>query len=170
MNYEEFLVPVEIAKELKEIGFNEPCLFMLNPHNTLILSSEVHDKGIIDIRKIKPRSNGKLGEDFCSVPTYEQVFDWFWEKKYSVHFLNTTERSTDNIGWIFCIREKKQMTTIYNSYKDARLGCIRELIKIYKKEQKKILIFFFLCRVKKTLSLIIFFLSFFLFGVEGIFV
>ena len=67
MNYEEFLVPIELAKELKEIGFNEPCLFVLNPHNTLILSSEVHDKGIIDIRKIKPRNNGKLGEDFCSV-------------------------------------------------------------------------------------------------------
>ena len=134
MNYEEFLVPVSIAKELKEIGFNEPCLFVLNPHNTLILSSEVHDKGIIDIRKIKPRSNGKLGEDFCSVPTYEQVFDWFWEKKYPVHFFNIIERSTDNIGWIFCIRGKKQITTIYNSYKDARQGCIRELIKIYKNE------------------------------------
>ena len=81
-DYEEFLVPIEIAKELKEIGFNEPCLFVLNPHDKLILSSEVHDKGIIDIRKIKPRSNGKLGEDFCSVPTYEQVFAWFREKGY----------------------------------------------------------------------------------------
>ena len=77
MNYKEFLVPVSIAKELKEIGFNEPCLFVLNPHNTLILSSEVHDKGIIEIRKIKSHSNGKLGEDFYSVPTYEQVFKWF---------------------------------------------------------------------------------------------
>ena len=26
------------------------------------------------------------------------------------------------------------MTIIYNSYKDVRLGCIRELIKIYKNE------------------------------------
>nr|DAO83952.1 MAG TPA: hypothetical protein [Caudoviricetes sp.] len=134
MNYEEFLVPVEIAKELKEIGFNEPCLFVLNPHNTLILSSEVHDKGIIDIRKIKPRSNGKLGEDFYSVPTYEQVFKWFGEKGYTCHFTSVKQPPMyigSRYAWSYEVLNNGKVITC-DTYKDARLECIRELIRIYK--------------------------------------
>ena len=138
-DHEEFLVPVEIAKELKEIGFNEPCLFVLNPHNTLILSSEVHDKGIIDIRKIKPRSNGKLGEDFCSVPTYEQVFAWFREKGYQfqvgrVCFADEfIPEFWDNYYCEIYLKETDDTLKILTyTYEEARLDCIRELIKIYK--------------------------------------
>ena len=129
MNYEEFLVPVSIAKELKEIGFNEPCLFVLNPHNTLILSSEVHDKGIIDIRKIKPRSNGKLGEDFCSVPTYEQVFAWFREKGL---YGNIEAGSKYNSIYIFSDSDLDMRNNIYPTYEEAREELLKRLIKIYK--------------------------------------
>lgn len=129
MNYKEFLVPVSIAKELKEIGFNEPCLFVLNPHNTLILSSEVHDKGIIDIRKIKPRSNGKLGEDFCSVPTYEQVFAWFREKGL---YGNIEAGSKYNSIYIFSDNDLDMGNNIYPTYEEAREELLKRLIKIYK--------------------------------------
>ena len=127
--HEEFLVPVEIAKELKEIGFNEPCLFVLNPHNTLILSSEIHDKGIIDIRKIKTRSNGKLGEDFCSVPTYEQVFAWFREKGL---YGNIEAGSKYNSIYIFSDNDLDIGNNIYPTYEEAREELLKRLIKIYK--------------------------------------
>ena len=133
--HDEFLVPVEIAKELKEIGFNEPCLFVLNPHNTLILSSEVHDKGIIDIRKIKPRSNGKLGEDFCSVPTYEQVFAWF-RSKGLFHSITIEEDLIE--GNIFFDSEIRNTDTdivtmfTRGTYEEAREELLKRLIKIYK--------------------------------------
>lgn len=127
--HEEFLVPVSIAKKLKEIGFNEPCLFVLNPHNTLILSSEVHDKGIIDIRKIKPRSNGKLGEDFCSVPTYEQVFAWFREKGL---YGNIEAGSKYNSIYIFSDSDLDMRNNIYPTYEEAREELLKRLIKIYK--------------------------------------
>ena len=127
--HEEFLVPVSIAKKLKEIGFNEPCLFVLNPHNTLILSSEVHDKGIIDIRKIKPRSNGKLGEDFCSVPTYEQVFAWFREKGL---YGNIEAGSKYNSIYIFSDNDLDMGSNIYPTYEEAREELLKRLIKIYK--------------------------------------
>lgn len=128
-DYEEFLVSVEIAKELKEIGFNEPCLFVLNPHNTLILSSEVHDKGIIDIRKIKPRSNGKLGEDFCSVPTYEQVFAWFRKKGL---YGNIEAGSKYNSIYIFSDNDLDMGNNIYPTHEEAREELLKRLIKIYK--------------------------------------
>lgn len=128
-DYKEFLVPVEIAKELKEIGFDEPCLFVLNPHNTLILSSEVHDKGIIDIRKIKPRSNGKLGEDFCSVPTYEQVFGWFRENGL---YGNIETGSKYNSIYIFSDNDLDMGSNIYPTYEEAREELLKRLIKIYK--------------------------------------
>ena len=127
--HEEFLVPVSIAKKLKEIGFNEPCLFVLNPHNTLILSSEVHDKGIIDIRKIKPRSNGKLGEDFCSVPTYEQVFAWFRKKGL---YGNIEAGSKYNSIYIFSDNDLDMRNNIYPTYEEAREELLKRLIKIYK--------------------------------------
>ena len=134
-DYKEFLVPVKIAKELKKIGFNEPCLFVLNPHNTLILSSEVHDKGIIDIRKIKPRSNGKLGEDFCSVPTYEQVFAWF-RSKGLFHSITIEEDLIE--GNIFFDSEIRNTDTdivtmfTRGTYEEAREELLKRLIKIYK--------------------------------------
>ena len=134
-NNEEFLVPVSIAKELKEIGFDKPCLFVLNPHNTLILSSEVHDKGIIDIRKIKPRSNGKLGEDFCSVPTYEQVFGWFRERGIHGEIVKIPKVN----GWVYSvINDNKIVGGKGNVYEDVRLECLikclEELISFYREE------------------------------------
>lgn len=134
-DYEEFLVPVSIAKELKEIGFNEPCLFVLNPHNTLILSSEIHDKGIIDIRKIKPRSNGKLGEDFCSVPTYEQVFAWFRKKGLFHSIILVKDFIEDEILFSCEIRNSNaDIITMFtsNTYEEAREELLKRLIKIYK--------------------------------------
>ena len=136
-DHEEFLVPVEIAKELKEIGFNELCLFVLNPHNTLILSSEVHDKGIIDIRKIKPRSNGKLGEDFCSVPTYEQVFAWF-RKKGLFHSITIEEDYIESNIFFSCENRNKNAYTISifskETYEEARERLLKRLIEIYRNE------------------------------------
>ncbi len=141
IDYEEFLVPVQIAKELKEIGFNEPCLFVLNPHNTLILSSEVHDKGIIDIRKIKPCNNGKLGEDFCSVPTYEQVFAWF-RKKGLFHSIILTKDFIENDIFFSCeIRNANtNIITMFssNTYEEAKIELLKRLIEIYRNEKTNI--------------------------------
>ena len=134
-DHEEFLVPVEIAKELKEIGFAKPCLFVLNHCNTLILSSEVHDKGIIDIRKIKPRSNGKLGEDFCSVPTYEQVFAWFREKGLFHSITIVEDLIEGNIFFDSEIRNTDaDIVTMFtrDTYEEAREKLLKRLIKIYK--------------------------------------
>lgn len=137
-DHEEFLVPIEIAKELKEIGFDKPCLFVLNHHNTLILSSEVHDKGIIDIRKIKPRSNGKLGENFCSVPTYEQVFAWFRERGIHGEIVKIPKVN----GWSYSVindnDDNKRVRGKGNIYEDVRLECLikclEELISFYGEE------------------------------------
>lgn len=137
-DHEEFLVPVSIAKELKEIGFDKPCLFVLNHHNTLILSSEVHDKGIIDIRKIKPRSNGKLGENFCSVPTYEQVFAWFRERGIHGEIVKIPKVN----GWVYSVindnDDNKRVRGKGNIYEDVRLECLikclEELISFYGEE------------------------------------
>ena len=137
MNYGEFLVSDSIAKTLKEIGFDEPCLFVLNPHNTLILSSEVHDKGIIDIRKIKPRSNGKLGEDFCSVPTYEQVFKWFRDKNLIGEIRSNNDRNNKVVNFFITADNinsdsfDKHFLGEGESYEKLREILLERMIKIY---------------------------------------
>ena len=86
-DYEEFLVPIEIAKELKEIGFDKPCLFDYRNDNIYLEGSAsvgfVPDPNNADfvaaIEQLYEFSNRDIS-DWVTIPTYEQVFAWFREK------------------------------------------------------------------------------------------
>ena len=72
-NYPNWLVPLEIAKELKEIGFDIPCSFYYD--EKLLKISPWHDEEFI-----VTNWNDKLFRYCVSLPTHEQVFEWFIEK------------------------------------------------------------------------------------------
>ena len=40
-NYPSWLVPIDIAKKLKEIGFNEACPFIVYPKDDEVVISEI---------------------------------------------------------------------------------------------------------------------------------
>ena len=66
------LVPVYLAKQLKEIGFDEKCLLVYHKGYGIKTSSNFEFK-----------NNNKL-DDLFSIPDYELAFDWF--RKYGFYF------------------------------------------------------------------------------------
>lgn len=104
---EEQFVPYELALKLKELGFKEDCFRYYNVH-------------------------GELGNSFnlstTVAPLWQQAFDWFREK-HNIYF--TVDYGIDFIDnskyWVF--DKGYPNNTKYKTYEEARLECLKELIK-----------------------------------------
>lgn len=130
-NYPTWLVPIEIAKELKEIGFNTPCSFYYD--EKLLKISPWHDEEFA-----VTNWNDKLFRYCVSIPTWEQVFEWFREKGmfHSICFVDDLLRDVkyfeaeirDDNGDIICILS--QVT-----YEEVHEALVKALIRTYKNEQ-----------------------------------
>ncbi len=82
-------VPYEIAKQLKEKGFNEKCLgWWFKYYDTANLHLVENDEGEDNNLKLDLSSSQAINarqleqeyESSCSAPLYQQVIDWFREK------------------------------------------------------------------------------------------
>ena len=148
MDYEEFLVPVEIAKELKEIGFDKPCLFdYLNDNIYLEGSASVgfpndpeNADFIATLDQLEEVVNQE-GADWVTVPTYEQVFAWF-RSKGLFHSITIEEDLIE--GNIFFDSEIRNtdadIVTMFTggAYEEAREELLKRLIEIYRNEKTNI--------------------------------
>ena len=107
-------VPYEQALELKELGFNEPCLGYWN----------------IDPYLPKPTLNmvRPFDHEWCvPAPLYQQAFRWFREK-YNMHYFIDV---SDGI-WFF----DRWSFDGYKTYEEAELACLEKLIEISKTKTK----------------------------------
>ena len=112
-------IPYELALELKELGFDEPCLggydktkkWWYHPDSDIILDT----------------------------PFWQQAFDWFREK----HKLNSfIYNPIDKINYCFEIKNisefindgdlSEMQSEIKYTYEEARLECLKKLINIIK--------------------------------------
>jgi len=98
---EKEFIPYEQALELKELGFDELCLFYYSDNEALRIyhQSEIYD-------------------DLIGAPLYQQAFRWFREK-YDlyisiVHYENG-----------YSINDLRR----FDTYEEAELACLKELIK-----------------------------------------
>jgi len=93
---EKLFVPFELALKFKEKGFNEPCFGYyenntLDPecpkliinYSNLPLSEEQSKKPSLYKSENK---NSELPQWAVSAPTYQQVIDWFRDKKIHIGF------------------------------------------------------------------------------------
>ena len=127
--YPNWLVSFEIAKQLKEIGFKEKCLCYWHEHfHRIECSTDDED------RLCPEYYDYNTDESTTSLPTWEQVFEWFREKGlYSFLRVNIPDLSVsyfiyDKDGYI---EEHGHRST----YEDAKNDCVKELIKIYKENE-----------------------------------
>jgi hypothetical protein len=114
-------IPYEQALELKELSFDKPCLAF---YNGKFLESTGYD--------FDNDTSKDIG--LCIVaPLYQQAFRWFREKYglYSEIFVD------DNKTFGFYItsfieegRLDKPITRQFNTYDEAELGCVKQLIEI----------------------------------------
>jgi hypothetical protein len=128
-------VTYEIASELKELGFNEPCFgyyYTLNGKDwKFIEKTEYH--------RLDDEMN--IGSKFTLlVPLYQQAFRWF-EEKYS-YFVDVKTDTTPNeiLGFDYYIKSWKFGPMYFDFFKDKREGnieVIKKMIEMAKKEKQK---------------------------------
>jgi len=141
-------VPYEEALVLKELGFNELCLAYYQK------SSVIGDDTILPLIIRNEATNwndnsfSKLGVPFYSAPLYQQAFRWFREKyklngevnylpnieKYGIISSNMTDKPK-NLSEFKNYRRGAEVTNNYakyDTYEEAELACIKELIEIVK--------------------------------------
>ena len=114
-------IPYQESLELKELGFDEPCIgkFYYNQ---------------LEIGGIWTNNDFKEDPDiFISAPLYQQAFRWFREK-YKIRFI--IQSSMSDLGEYFKVifPNGEQRNVSYNTYEEAELACIKQLIEIVKNQ------------------------------------
>ena len=130
-NYPTWLVPLDIAQELKEIGFDTPCSFYYD--EKLLKISPWHDEEFV-----VTNWNDKLFRYCVSVPTWEQVFEWFREKGY--HGIIAVKDEGGKNEYSYGIDYLNELSSDFEqdghlTYEEAREALVKALIRIYKNEQ-----------------------------------
>jgi len=106
-------IPYELALELKKLGFNEPCLGYYLA-NTLFISNDIVYNST-DIPVIK-------------APLYSQAFRWFREKHNWIGGIRNLDTNNQIIVADFVKDEDNSFMIWGESYEDAELKALKELI------------------------------------------
>ena len=148
-NYPTWLVPLDIAIKLKEIGFDEPTLFHYYENDfdvsveTIDYYNEGESQGYLNFYISALKEDFNIYSYYISIPTFEQVFKWFRKKG----LVGTMEFEDFNLDEITCyyaylitnssgeILFYSPNYRIYETYEEAREALVKALIQIYKSEQ-----------------------------------
>lgn len=154
-NYPDWLVSLDIAIKLKEIGFNEYCPFFVYPKNddneyddevfisgTVTVEEEWLDEDnygevIIDLSVTECGKFNKF--NFQTIPTWEQVFEWFREKGYH-GVIAVGDESGEVNEYSYCINYLNELQSDFEqdshlTYEEAREALVKALIRTYKQKQ-----------------------------------
>lgn len=139
-NYPNWLVPLYIAKELKEIGFEEECHFFWNFYEDVNkmccyadISEEDHDFLLPNTYNYNNK-NSTGYYVYLSLPTWEQVLEWFRKKGFRIS-LENHEDSTKFMFYNMKINEGKHFKGEFSNYEEVREALVKALIRTYKNEQ-----------------------------------
>lgn len=123
-NYPNWLVPLEIAKKLKEIGFKDKCLCYWHEYFHRIECSTDDEE-----RLCPEYYDYNTDESTTSLPTWEQVFEWFRDRKY----YGTLNTYKDGFSFYCEINYNNQYIKVYSkTYEEAREELVKTLIETYK--------------------------------------
>ncbi len=127
---EKEFVPYELALELKQLGFEEPCLSYYEGE-----SFSYH------LASIK-------GDDYIiPAPLYQQAFRWFREKyniqscvaftiskyKFEIHFQRLADGENPPVMvWHYVDSWLGLNIGLFDAYEEAELACLKKLIEIVK--------------------------------------
>ena len=123
---ESLFCPYELALELKELGFDEPCFGFYVP----LLD------GTQEFELMKFESQGKK---VVLAPLWQQAFRFFREK-YGLHYIICKNIQMDGYGYrevILIPYMEENENTIFKTYEEAEYECLVKLIEIAKEQNVK---------------------------------
>ena len=111
-------VPYEIALELKQLGFDEPCFAYFSESQQLHLCrfENMSDRG------------------FVSAPTYSKAFRWLRENYPRLNF-GFDKIHPESENYHYHINYKWEF--FEGSYEEAESECLKKLIKIVKDDNQR---------------------------------
>jgi hypothetical protein len=109
-------IPYEEALELKQLGFDEPC-FGFYTYKAETRRYTNYDGELNDFQTLK-NSKITLGDDWCTIPLYQQAFRWFRKPENGSH---------NHLDFMYEYLKDDSKT-----YEEAELACLRKLIEIVK--------------------------------------
>ena len=125
-------IPYSEALELKQLGFDEPCLAWA----TLEYANTIHIGNHYKVHQETDLPTKPFG-----VPTYSQAFRWFREK-YELFSWEAYDRGSNNgkfpiiHSYSFKILNLNNFEwyygPVFKTYEEAELACLRKLIEIVK--------------------------------------
>ena len=126
-NYPTWLVSPDIAKKLKEIGFNEPCPFSMDNYWSFVDCSK-DGNGFFDLEG----KNYNIYKDVYSIPTWEQALAWFRAKDYYGNLEATSKGTSAYIFYPELDNGEFWEFDYKESYEEARETLLLKLIDLYK--------------------------------------
>ena len=149
-NHPSWLVPFDIAKQLKEIGFDKPCIFSYSEGIgvTACLRSGTGDEPYFSDFVVGGNSPGS---PYVDLPAWGQVFEWFREKGLHsyVRMKDTSRNEIDECykkeqSWEYVIYLNFDDIVFYSkeyyefsTYEKAMESLVEDLIECYKEYYKK---------------------------------
>ena len=131
---EKEFVTYEIALDLKELGFDEPCFgYYIGgdwDHDEYDMTFQFQ----IDLSK----GNYLLDDKKCTAPTFSQAFKWFREKYKIECYVNCYWSEEDSTKRTYFANYNYGSDIFYSiniefkTYEEAELECLKKLISIVK--------------------------------------
>ena len=114
-------IPYEQALDLKELGFNEPCLGAFIGKELKIFSFSNDLKGYVNYTNL-----------IIGTPTFLQAFRWFREK-HDLFGVVEGKGYDHKKYYIYSINGKWHSSQPgFDNYEEAELACLKKLIEIVK--------------------------------------
>ena len=139
---EKEFVPYDQGLELKELGFDEPCLNRFYTKSKSKMFALDEKGGHYPIRNTSKKLY-TLGEHFVLnednaiiAPLYQQAFRWFRKnfKLYST-IMFRLNMEDNNEYWDWLIKGENVVYKHFKTYEEAELACLIKLIEILKSKQ-----------------------------------
>ena len=141
---EKEFVPYELALDLKELGFDEPCFATYRTHavgskKPFEYDLDYHTKVEMSSNVIPINSEYTEESKWISAPLYQQVFRWFREKyKLDKTIDSWTEQPMDGEIWDKAYQyfiDGEAYHPYFKTEEEAELECLKKLIEIVKEKK-----------------------------------
>ena len=137
--YPTWLVPIDIAKELKEIGFDTPCHCYIalaisgKGYQCIEIGDRIHNEvyNSIELRDIK-RINYNKQKGCISLPSWTEALAWFRAKGYYGNLEASSKGTSAYIYAPFLDQGTSWDIAYKETYEEAREALLLKLIDLYK--------------------------------------